>query len=83
MALRDDLLKTLAGWRLRAPVTDETPLVTSGLLDSVALFNLLLWVEEQTGQPLDPTRIDIREELNTITSVLNLVARLQQEAAGR
>jgi acyl carrier protein len=54
------------------------------LLDSLALFNLVLWVEEKTGQPLDPTHVDFRNELNTVTSILDFVARQRQQhpAAG-
>jgi acyl carrier protein len=80
MAIREELLNTIAAWHLPVPVSDDTPLVQSGLLDSVALFNLVLWIEQQTGQPLNPAHVDIQRELNTVTSILNLVTRLQQSA---
>ena len=79
--MREELLRIIAARRSPVPVTDETPLVQSGLLDSVALFNLMLWIEEQTGRPLDPTRLDIRTELNTVTSILRLVERLRRDTA--
>ena len=83
MSLREDLLGTIAAWHLPVAVTDDTPLIRSGLLDSLALFNLVLWVEEKTGHPLDPTRVDFRNELNTVTSILEFVARQRrQDAAG-
>jgi acyl carrier protein len=81
MPPRDELLRAIAGWHVPVPITDDTPLVQSGLLDSVALFNLVLWIEQQTGQPLNPAKVDIRRELNTVTSILSLVARLQHGAA--
>lgn len=82
MALREDLHRTIAAWHVAAPVTDDTSLVRSGLLDSVALFNLVLWVEEQTGQPLDPTQVNFRDEFDTVTSILGYVAEARQHTAG-
>ena len=79
MSLRDELLRTLATGGSRTPIGDDTSLIQSGVVDSVALFNLTLWIEEKTGQPLDPTTIDIRKELNSVASILRLVARLRGE----
>jgi acyl carrier protein len=70
---REDLLRTIAAWHLPVPVTDDTPLVRSGLLDSLKLFNLVLWVEQQTGQPLDPTQVDVRNDFDTVASILRFV----------
>jgi acyl carrier protein len=81
MSLRDELLGTIAAWHLPVAITDDTPLIRSGLLDSLALFNLVLWVEEKAGHPLDPTRVDFRNELNTVTSILEFVARQRQQDA--
>lgn len=74
MTLHDSLQRTIASWKLPVTIADDTPLLSSGLLDSVALFNLVLWIEEQTGRPLDPTTVDIRRELDTVTRVLAFVA---------
>ena len=83
MPQREDLLRTIAAWHLPVPVTDDTPLVRSGLLDSLALFHLVLWVEEQTGQPLDPTQVNIRDELDSVASVLRFVAERRQHIPER
>lgn len=74
MTQREDLLRTIDAWHLPVAVTDDTPLVQSGLLDSVALFNLVLWVEEQTGQPLDPTQVSFRDDFDSVASILRFVA---------
>lgn len=74
MSQRNDLLRTISSWQLPEPVTDETSLIRSGLLDSLALYRLMLWVEEQIGEPLDPTGVDIREELDSVEGVLRFVA---------
>ena len=36
-----------------ADITEEIDLVTDGVLDSMGLVDLLLFVEEQTGRPID------------------------------
>lgn len=76
-SLRDELLKALAEWRVRgiASIDESSALITSGLLDSVALFNLSLWVEERIGRPLDPTGFDLANEWNTVASVVAFVER--------
>jgi len=53
----------------------ETSLVRSGILDSLALFRLILWIEEQVGKPVDPTTIDLASELDTIHDVVRFVER--------
>ncbi len=83
MPQREDLLRTIAAWHLPVPVTDDTPLVRSGLLDSLALFRLVLWVEEQTGKPLDPTQVDIGDEFDSVASILRYVAGRRQDNTGR
>lgn len=83
MPQREDLLRTIAAWHLPVPVTDDTPLVRSGLLDSLALFRLVLWVEEQTGKPLDPTQVDIVDEFDSVASILRFVDACRQNDTGR
>jgi acyl carrier protein len=43
------------------PLEPHSSLIQSGLLDSLALFDLSVWIEEQVGQPIDPGEIDIAE----------------------
>jgi acyl carrier protein len=81
MDARDDLLRTIGAGRLPGAVDDDTSLVRSGLLDSHALFRMVLWVEEQTGQPLDPTTMSIADELDTVEGVLRFVEARRRAAA--
>ena len=55
--------------KLPPALKDEESLIRSGLLDSSALFDLLLWVEQQTGTPLDPTRFDFLTEFDSINGI--------------
>ena len=48
---------------------DDTSLIRSGLLDSLALLELAEWVAEALGGALDLQRIDLRAEWDTIADV--------------
>jgi acyl carrier protein len=54
-------------------VSDETPLISSGLLDSLALFHLVDWIERETGVPVDPGSFDFVREWDTVPGILNYV----------
>lgn len=77
MSLRDQLLELIRGWDLeiQGDLRDDTTLIASGMFDSQALFNLVLWVEEQIGCTIDPTSFDLIEEWNTIADVVRFVER--------
>lgn len=82
---RDDLLALLDSWdlELSEPLKDDTSLIKSGIFDSLALWNLLLWVEEQIGRPVDPTSIDLVEEWDTVADVIRFLERHAGAAAAR
>ena len=53
-------------------LSDDQPLVTSGLLDSVATLKLVLFLEEQFGIFIDTS--DIADgQLDTLKTIENLV----------
>ena len=55
-------------------VRSVTLLFADGRLDSLALFNLVLWIEERTGQPVDPTAVDVAQEWASVRDILAFVA---------
>jgi acyl carrier protein len=57
-----------------ARLADGAPLLTSGLIDSVALFTLALWVEEAIGAPVDLTRLALPAQWDTVERILDFVA---------
>jgi acyl carrier protein len=77
MSLRDELVTLIQGWDLELPgvLEDDTSLVRSGLFDSLALFNLALWIESKTGAPLDPSGFDLSREWDTISDIEAFVER--------
>ena len=81
MTLREELRQELAGWgvKVNGDLHDHSSLITSGLLDSVGLFQLLLWVEEKTGAIIDPATVDLRREWDSVEAILRFV---QERRAG-
>ena len=56
-------------------VRRDTALITSARLDSLHLFNLLVWIEEKVGRPIDATAIDIAEEWDTVDQIVAFIER--------
>jgi len=51
----------LPGNRDPVEITEEIDLITDGLLDSMGLIDLLLFVEEQTGRPIDLITVEPKD----------------------
>jgi acyl carrier protein len=73
--LRDDLLRViLAGTPgYIGELTDETSLIRSGLVDSSRLLDMVLFVEQEVGRPIDFTALQLDEELDTIPAILRFI----------
>jgi hypothetical protein len=56
-------------------VTDETPLISSGLVESLALLTLVLWVEAQVSPAVDLSAFDLAAEWETPRAILDFVER--------
>ena len=77
MSLREPLLDLLRDGNIDLPsdLGDDTPLISEGHLDSLGLFNLALWIETQTGAPIDLTSIDPSGEWDTIADILAFIEK--------
>jgi acyl carrier protein len=56
-------------------VDEDTPLIRSGLLDSLALFHLVEWIEREVGGPVDPSTFDFAADWNTVSGVLDFIEK--------
>jgi acyl carrier protein len=56
-------------------LADDTSLIASGLLDSLALFNLAARIEGEIGSTVDFAELDLWREWDTITGVLRFIER--------
>lgn len=77
MTGRDEVREAieLSGVSLPHDFDDDTSLIRSGLLDSMALFNLALWVEERVTPGLDLTAFDLSTEWDTPRLLRAFIAR--------
>ena len=55
-----------------AQLTDSTPLMTAGILDSIATLKLVLFLEQQFSITIDAHEAD-SEHLDTIDRIVKLV----------
>ncbi len=55
-----------------AALTDTTPLMTTGILDSIAVLKLVTFLEKQFGITIEPHEAVV-ENLNTLSDMAGLV----------
>jgi len=60
----------------RTPIEVDTPLFSTGIVDSFGVLELIAFLEETFGVEIDPARHDILE-FDTIAKITALVARLR------
>jgi len=53
-------------------LTDSTPLITGGILDSIATLKLVAFLEEEYGMTLDAQDADV-DKLDTVSDIATLV----------
>jgi acyl carrier protein len=81
-SLREQLMSMISNGDDAPEVNDESPLISTSRLDSLALFKLVLWIEEQTGAPIDLTTVDLASEWNTIDGIIRFIEARRAGAAG-
>jgi acyl carrier protein len=57
-------------------LTDEVPLISGGILDSIATLKLVLFIEERFGITLEAHEAD-REHLDTIAQIVDIIRSKQ------
>jgi hypothetical protein len=77
VTFRDELREAIeeSGVALPRDFDDDTSLIRSGLLNSLALFQLALWVEERVTPGLDLTAFDLAVEWDTPRLLCAFIAR--------
>lgn len=72
-AVKDFILKEFLPGEDPANLTDDLPLITTGILDSIATLKLVLYLEEKYGITLEAHEAD-KEHLDTLDKITALVA---------
>lgn len=78
--MTDDIEGVVKGFILKeflpgedpAELTDATPLITGGVLDSIATLKVVMFIEETFGISLQAHEVD-SEHLDTIAQIAQLV----------
>lgn len=85
MSLRDRLLDFLENQNLELikGLKDDTPLIRSGFLDSLALFNLAAWIEQEIDSKVDLMEFNLEKEWDTISDILNFIEKHQNSNGGK
>ncbi len=78
MALRDELRKLILEFApdREAALADDTPLITSGLVESLTLLNVALWVETKVGSEVEITSFDLVAEWDSVSDILTFGATI-------
>jgi acyl carrier protein len=87
--MNDDVEKTVKDFILKeflpgedpAELTVATPLITGGVLDSIATLKLVLFIEEHFGVALEAHEVS-PEHVNTIADIARLVNAKKAKASG-
>lgn len=77
--MRDELESFLASLERELPddFDEDTPLISSGCLDSVALFNLVHWIESKIGASVDPSAVDIGRGWDSMRLIVEFIEKRQ------
>ncbi|NEP08980.1 MAG: acyl carrier protein [Symploca sp. SIO2C1] len=64
-------------WEENCELKADTSLIKSGLLDSLNLFKLAAWIQEEISSQIDLTEFNLVEEWDTITDILKFIEKHQ------
>ncbi len=77
MDMREELRKLILEFapEREAALADDTPLITSGIMESITLLNVALWVETKVGSEVEITSFDLVAEWDSVSDILTFVER--------
>lgn len=55
-----------------ADIDDETPLFSSGLLDSFTMVDVIMFIEQEGGIKLNPTEVNL-DNLDSVGKILRFI----------
>ena len=70
--IKDYLLREFLPGESPDELTDTTPLISGGILDSIATLKLVMFIEEKFAVGLEPHEVD-KEYLDTLTGIAQLI----------
>jgi acyl carrier protein len=79
-AIHDYILREFLPGEDPAELTDHTPLITGGVLDSISTLKLVVFLEEHFGVTIDAHEAGV-DHLDSIGRIADLIARKKKAAA--
>ena len=70
--IKDVILREFLPGEDPSELTDTTPLITGGVLDSIATLKLVMFIEDRYGISLQAHEVD-PEHLDTISQIAQLI----------
>jgi acyl carrier protein len=70
--LKDYILEEFLPGEKPDELTAETPLISGGILDSLAMIRLVTFIQEQYSVEIRPHEVSV-DHLNTITDIARLI----------
>ena len=71
-AVKDFILAEFLPGTAPSELAEDTPLITGGILDSLATMQLVSFLEDSFGVEIRPYEVSV-DHLNTITDIANLI----------
>ena len=65
---------------LDGDLADDTPLISSGLVESTTLLSVALWVEERVGREIDLGAFDLASEWDSMAGIMAFVEQHARRA---
>jgi acyl carrier protein len=59
-------------------LTHTTSLIQSGVLDSLGLVNVAIFIEQEAGHPLDLSEVDVEQEWETMERILDFIEKTRR-----
>ena len=72
-SVKEYILNTFLPGEDPSELTDDLPLISGGILDSIATLKLIMYIEETFGVTLEAHEAD-KEHLNTINQIADLIS---------
>ncbi len=78
--VRDYILREFLPGEDPSELTDQTPLITGGILDSISTLKLVVFLEERFGVTIEAYEAGV-EHLDSVGQIVRLIAEKPKNAA--
>ena len=81
--LANELIAALMEWGIRVDGADplDFSLISSGAMDSLALFRLSVWIEAKIGRPVNLATLDLTTDWDTPARIVRFIEATRQTPA--